>query len=163
MCQVWNYTDKQQCSDVHRVAPLVKWLQLLQFWVALLPAARQKEVERMPDFYGMCRNSSTQHGSLSISPRTVSFLSSKVHPPRLPFEPPSAPASHFLSFSPPISSLFSLSSLHTTASSHSIYLLTPLNSVPVFPLLRLLSPKDIKVFLFSCLCLGLFLNYYTSG
>lgn len=67
-------TYKQQCSDVPRVAPLVNWLQLLQVWAALLPAARQKEAEWMPDFYGMCGNSSTQHGSLSISTHRVSFL-----------------------------------------------------------------------------------------
>lgn len=65
----------------------------------------------MPDFYSMCRNSSTQHGSLSISPRTVSFLSSKVHPPPpfwtsfssgFPF--PFLLTSHFLTFLPFISS-----------------------------------------------------------
>lgn len=157
--ELYRQTTVLGCT---RVAPLVNWLQLplLQFWAALLPAARQKRAERMPDFYGLCWNSSTQHGSLSISTRTVSFLSLVKYTPHLPFKPsfssgfpfPFLLTSHFLTFLPFISSHHQLYRPSYTSQFTTCFSFTTVCYL-----------QKTKVFLFSCLCLGLFLNYYTLG
>lgn len=156
--ELYRQTTVLGCT---RVAPLVNWLQLplLQFWAALLPAARQKGLRGCLIFMVCVEIHLPSMVHFQFPLARFHFYLVK-YTPHLPFKPsfssgfpfPFLLPSHFLTFLPFISSHHQLYRPSYTSQFTTCFSFTTVCYL-----------QKTKVFLFSCLCLGLFLNYYTLG